>query len=662
MAELSLDQQRALALSQARLRLQDADATAPSAAASEGVPGQRRTWSDVPADIRQNLPGSAQRFYGGIVEAVTSPVQTAKSLGQVALGAMRRANPGMARIADALYKPEFATQSDAAFSAVLDEYAKNYGSADAVRDKIAEDPVGFLADVSMVFGGGAAAARGAGMARTGRALQAAETATNPLTPLIAPIQVAGKAATTAANVGYDLTDPMAAAYLRAAAGHGPEISQALRNPAAEFVPGSRPLTSQLAATAGAPEFAAFARLGEERLAADLAQRLQGQNIARQSYLQQVSGAPANPVTGRAGALEAAEEARARTSAAAYRRAEPETYASDATFESLLDRPSVQQALSWAESVAKEKGQPFTIRRPEPPATPIPTGMLDAQGQPIMTTPAPAAPVEYSVRDLDRLQKALRDYVKENPQNLGIEQRNAISATRRELLDWVDNQSEAYKAAREGYAAASEPINRMAVGRELQNALVNPLTGEASRAGTFATAMTNAPRTIKRATGESRFSYLSDVLRPDDIKVVQDIHKDLQRAEAAETAVRRGRQADIPDISKTATEAGAPLGPQVSLLNRAYTLAQNIYRRFEGRVNREMAEQIARDLLDPQATAFQLDRALRREANRAKTVSRIETPFRATAEALRSPALRAGPQVMNAMSPYEDPFANAMMPR
>jgi len=648
-----------MALAQARLRLQDAEAPT----TGEGVPGPRRTWSDVPADIRQNLPGSAQRFYGGLVEAVTSPLQTAKSLGQVALGAYRRANPGMARIADALYKPEFATQSDEAFNAVLGEYAKNYGSVDAARDKIAEDPVGFLADVSMVFGGGAGAARGAGMARTARVLQGAETATNPLTPLIAPIQLAGRGATTAANIGYDLADPMASAYLRAAAGRGPEISQALRNPAAEFVPGSRPLTSQLAATANAPEFAAFARMGEERLAADLADRLRAQNVARQSYLQEVSGAPANLVTGRAGALEAAEEARARTSAAAYRRAEPETYASDATFESLLDHPSVRQALSWAESVAKEKGQPFTIRRPEPPAAPVPTGMLDAQGQPIMTTPAAVAPVEYSVRDLDRLQKALRDYVKENPQNLGIEQRNAISATRRELLDWVDSQSEAYKAAREGYAAASEPINRMAVGRELQNALVNPLTGEASRAGTFASAMTNAPRTIKRATGESRFSYLSDVLRPDDIKVVQDIHKDLQRAEAAETAVRRGRQADIPDISKTATEAGAPLGPQVSLLNRAYTLAQNIYRRFEGRVNREMAEQIARDLLDPNTTAFQLDRALRREANRAKTVSRIETPFQTTAAALRNPAARGVPQVLNAMNPYEDPFvANAMTPR
>jgi hypothetical protein len=284
-------------------------------------------------------------------------------------------------------------------------------------------------------------------------------------------------------------------------------------------------------------------------------------------------------------------------------------------------------------------------------------MLDAQGRPIMSTPAAAAPLEYSVRDLDRLQKALKDYVKENPKNLGVEQRNAITATRRELLDWIDNQSEAYKAAREGYAEASGPINRMAVGREIQNALTNPLTGEASRASTFASAVENAPRTIKRSTGESRFSYLSDVLTPDDIKVVQDIQKDLMRAERTERSVAAGRRADIPDITKAATEAAAGAGPQLSLLNRAYTLAQNIYRRLEGKVNRETAEQIARDLLDPNATAFQLDRALRREANRAKTVSRIEAPFQATANALRNPAARITPQVLNAMNPYQDPFTN-----
>jgi hypothetical protein len=663
-AELNIDQQRAMALAQARLRLQDAEAPT----TCEGVPGPRRTWSDVPADIRQNLPASAQRFYGGLVEAFTSPIQTAKSFADLAAGGLRAgARAVLPRsVTDALDRldnPETTARISEIANTVGGEYAKNYGSLDGIRDKIAEDPVGFLSDMSLILTGGAGAATKAGAVGTATTLGRAARLTDPLTPVIAPIQLAGRAAGKAADVAYDMTDPMARAYADAAAGRGPEIVQALRNPNAEFVPGSRPLTSQLAATAGAPEFAAFSRMGEERIASELARRLEDQSIARQSYMQQVSGAPANPVTGQRGAMEAAKEARTQTSGAAYRRAEPEVYRADATIETLFDRPSIRDALSWAEEVAREKGQPFTIRRPEPPAAPVPTGMLDAQGRPIMSTPAAAAPFEYSVRDLDRLQKALKDYVKENPKNLGVEQRNAITATRRELLDWIDNQSEAYKAAREGYAEASGPINRMAVGREIQNALTNPLTGEASRASTFASAIENAPRTIKRSTGESRFSYLSDVLTPDDIKVVQDIQKDLMRAEKTERSVAAGRRADIPDITRTATEAAAGAGPQLSLLNRAYTLAQNIYRRLEGKVNREVADQIARDLLDPSATAFQLDRALRREANRAKTVSRIETPFQTTAAALRNPAARGVPQVLNAMNPYEDPFvANAMTPR
>ena len=643
-------------LSYARQNFQPQSTPSPG----EGIPGPRSyAASEVPGAAVSNLPRSAQHFYGGLVEAVTSPIETAKSLAQLGLGAMRRANPLLARAGDALYKPEFAAQSDAAFKAVLDQYAERYGSMDAALRTIAEDPVGFAADASMVFGGGAAAARGAGMTRTARVLQGAETATNPLTPVIAPVQLAGRAAGKVADVAYDMTDPMARAYAEAARGRGPEILQALRNPNAEFVPGARPTTSQLAASAGAPEFAAFARTGEE-LTGELPRILEEQSRARQSYMQQVSGAPANPVTGQRGALEVAKEARTQTSGAAYRRAEPEVYRADATIETLFDRPSIRDALSWAEEVAREKGQTFTIRRPAPPAAPTPTGMVDAQGRPIMTTPAPAAPVEYTVRDLDRLQKALKDYVKENPKNLGVEQRNAISATRKELLDWIDNQSAAYKAAREGFAQASGPINRMAVGREIQNALTNPLTGEASRAGMFAAAVENAPRTIKRSTGESRFSYLSDVLTPADIKVVQDIGKDLRRAERAEDLIAAGRRTDIPDISKAATEAAATGGPRLSLLNRAYTLAQNLYQRFEGRLNREMAERIARDLLDPNTTAFQLDRALRREANRAKTVSRIESPFQAAARGLRNPAFRVEPQVLNALAPpsREDPVVNA----
>ncbi len=651
MAELNIDQQRALALAQARLRLQNAEAPAPG----EGIPGPRSyAAAEVPGAAVSNLPRSAQHFYGGLVEAVTSPIETAKSLAQLGLGAMRRANPLLARAGDALYKPEFAAQSDAAFKAVLDQYAERYGSMDAALRTIAEDPVGFAADASMVFGGGAAAARGAGMTRTARVLQGAETATNPLTPVIAPVQLAGRAAGKVADVAYDMTDPMARAYAEAARGRGPEILQALRNPNAEFVPGARPTTSQLAASAGAPEFAAFARAGEE-LTGELPRILEEQSRARQSYMQQVSGAPANPVTGQRGAMEAAKEARANQAGPMFARAELDVLPGDAAIERLMARPSMDDAMRRAAKIAAEESRPFSLRPPEAPA---PSGLLDAQGRPIPAPPA--APPQYGVLDLQYLKRGIDDLIKDPQSGLGTKERAAIANTRKELLEWMDSRSAAYKAAREGFAQASGPINRMAVGREIQNALTNPLTGEASRAGMFAAAVENAPRTIKRSTGESRFSYLSDVLTPADIKVVQDIGKDLRRAERAEDLIAAGRRTDIPDISKAATEAAATGGPRLSLLNRAYTLAQNLYQRFEGRLNREMAERIARDLLDPNTTASQLDRALRREANRAKTVSRIESPFQAAARGLRNPAFRVEPQVLNALAPpsREDPVVNA----
>jgi hypothetical protein len=648
-----------MALAQARLRLQDAEAPT----AGEGVPGPRRTWSDVPADIRQNLPASAQRFYGGLVEAFTSPIQTAKSFADLAAGGLRAgARAVLPRsVTDALDRldnPETTARISEIANTVGGEYAKNYGSLDGIRDKIAEDPVGFLSDMSLILTGGAGAATKAGAVGTATTLGRAARLTDPLTPVIAPIQLAGRAAGKAADVAYDMTDPMARAYADAAAGRGPEIVQALRNPNAEFVPGSRPLTSQLAASAGAPEFAAFSRMGEERMAAELARRLEDQSIARQSYMQQVSGAPANPVTGQRGAMEAAKEARANQAGPMFARAELDVLPGDAAIERLMARPSMDDAMRRAAKIAAEESRPFSLRPPEAPA---PSGLLDAQGRPIPAPPA--APPQYGVLDLQYLKRGIDDLIKDPQSGLGTKERAAVANTRKELLDWIDNQSAAYKAARESFAQASGPINRMAVGREIQNALTNPLTGEASRASTFASAVENAPRTIKRSTGESRFSYLSDVLTPDDIKVVQDIQKDLMRAEKTERSVTAGRRADIPDITRTATDAAAGAGPQLSLLNRAYTLAQNIYRRLEGKVNREVADQIARDLLDPSATAFQLDRALRREANRAKTVSRIETPFQATAGALRNPAARGVPQVLNAMNPYEDPFvANAMTPR
>jgi hypothetical protein len=642
-----------------------------TAPAAEGMPGQRRTWSDVPADIRQNLPRSAAQFYGGIVEAITSPVQTAQNLADLAAGGLRagarRVLPtGVFEAIDRLDNPATTQRISELASAVGGEYARNYGSIEGLRDKVAEDPVGFLADVSTLLGGGAMAAGRAGATGPAGVLRTAEAVTNPLTPIIAPIALAGRGAGTVVERGYRATDPEAAAYIEAAAGRGPQIVEALRSPQAEIVPGSRPLPSQIVAPTGSAEFTAFARSGERVLPSEAAARAAEQARARLSAMREVSGAPAQEArarlaaapdvtpTGvmpaRGGALEAAQEARAAQTGPMFTRAERDVLPADETFQNLLTRPSMQQAVQRAARIAAEENRPFSLRPPEGAA---PSGMVDAQGRPIPTPEAP--PPSYSVQDLQYVKRGLDDLLSDTASGLGKAERNAIASTRRDLLSWIDSQSPAYRAAREAFQEASGPIDQMRVARVLENRLTQPVTGEATRGAMFASGIQEAPTTLRRATGEARFSQLSEVLTPDQMRIVDNIRRDIAREEQANKLARQARTG-VPNIEAVVTEATG--APRLNFLNRVATIANTIMSKLEGKINQELAIKIATDLMDPQATANALERAMRREMNQGRAVAAARAPFEATAEALRNPALRIIPQVTNAMSPYEDPF-NAM---
>ncbi len=648
-----------------------------TAPAAEGMPGQRRTWSDVPADIRQNLPRSAAQFYGGIVEAITSPVQTAQNLADLAAGGLRagarRVLPtGVFEAIDRLDNPATTQRISELASAVGGEYARNYGSIEGLRDKVAEDPVGFLADVSTLFGGGAMAAGRAGATGTAGVLRTAEAVTNPLTPIIAPIALAGRGAGTVVERGYRATDPEAAAYIEAAAGRGPQIVEALRSPQAEIVPGSRPLPSQIVAPTGSAEFTAFARSGERVLPSEAAARAAEQARARLSAMREVSGAPAQEArarlaaapdvtpTGvmpaRGGALEAAQEARAAQTGPLFTRAERDVLPTDTTIESLLSRPSMEQAVQRAARIAAEENRPFSMRPPEPPAPSAPSGLLDAQGRPVPAPPTPPAPpAAYSVQDLQYVKRGIDDLIADNASGLGKAERNAIINTRKELLRWIDSRSDAYRTARETFQAASGPIDQMRVARVLENRLTQPVTGEATRGAMFASGIQEAPTTLRRATGEARFSQLSEVLTPDQMRIVDGIRRDIAREEQANKLARQARTG-VPNIEAVVTEATG--APRLNFLNRVATIANTIMSKLEGKINQELAIKIATDLMDPQATANALERAMRREMNQARVVGATRAPFEATAEALRNPALRIIPQATNAMSPYENPF-NAM---
>ena len=156
----------------------------PKQPASSGIPSGRRSWSDVPREALTNLPSSAGKFFGGMYEAVTSPVQTVKNVGQLIGGAAYSVLPQAAQdwLINNANDPEKVKQSIAMAKAVGGEYARRYGTEEGFKEALATDPVGVASDFSTLLTGGAAAT--AKIAPTAsKALATAATFTNPLAPI-----------------------------------------------------------------------------------------------------------------------------------------------------------------------------------------------------------------------------------------------------------------------------------------------------------------------------------------------------------------------------------------------------------------------------------------------------------------------------------------------
>ncbi len=145
-------------------------------------------WSDVAGSAVGNLIPSAKKFGEDLVQPILHPIDTAQSLGRVALGAAEKLVPG----------GEHPHEKYA--NAVGQYLVDRYGSEAGWKKAIAEDPVGVMSDVSMaVTGGGSAAARIPGtVGKVGRAVSEVGRAVDPL---MAPVNAAKGVKGLAANLG-----------------------------------------------------------------------------------------------------------------------------------------------------------------------------------------------------------------------------------------------------------------------------------------------------------------------------------------------------------------------------------------------------------------------------------------------------------------------------
>jgi len=579
--------------------------------------------ADMGSQAVQNIPSSAFQFGKGLYEAVTNPVKTAGSMLDIAAGGVNLALPEpvrnfMAKIDTDPAATQRAVNAAKQFGGV---YAQRYGSVDALKRTIAEDPVGAVADLSTIFSGGAGLARGtaAATARVAPSVSAGATqaanmmtrraaATNPVNVLAKPARGTAKILRTAPPAVQRFFDPKGAAYLEATEGRAGDIVQQLRYGPSEIVPGSKPTAAQAASPMGVTKFSALGASAEKVLPTEYYARGTEQKAARANAMRGIAKTPAD--------ITAAITAREAATSPLYKQAEARRFAADPTLLQIADDPYIKQALPDAARLSKSQGATFANN---------PTLFI------------------HNVKiSLDKMLSRTGDTA------LARGERAQVMAVKDRLVNWLETKAPEYGQARTTFAAKSKPINQMQVGQYLEGKLTSPLVVGEERAGVFVNAVRDAAGTIKRATtNEARFKALTDVLTPDQVRVVEAIRDDLARTAKTKIQAQKGTPV-APKVDKLASASGRA-ARLPNLMSRVTSVANDIMSRVVGSMDSKLAIQLATEMLDPQVAAAAIEKAMAAE-RRGRMAGKIaEAPVRAAGKVARSPAALAGGRVQNAMA-------------
>jgi len=604
------------------------------------APVPRRTLLETGVEAVSNIPASAIQFGKGLFEAVTNPVQTSMGLLDLAAGTLQKGagavlpQPVMDFIAS-IDNPEAAQRAADTANQFGGMYADRYGSVDKIKNTIATDPVGFAADFSTILSGGAGVAGRAGMTGTAARLSRGAELTNPVNAL-RPVgrgitKITEKAPLAIANI----MSPKSAAYIDAAEGRGNELIQQLRSPQNVMVPGSMPTAAEAASPLNLTKFAAMGEEAKKALPSEYFTRAAEQDAARLAGVRTVGGTPED--------LSALQKGRKLTGQQKYGAIEKNVVEVDDAFRALTQRPSMDKAMRRAAEISAEQGVPFQI------GPDIRPGSMAGMA-------TPGSPAQYTVQSLHNLKTAMDDIIKD-PATFGIGANEArlMGRTRNQLVNWIESKEPGYKSARETFAKQSRRINQTEVGQFLEGKLTSALDDAGpQRANVFGAAVKEAPTTIKRAvTGESRYQQLTDLLEPHQVKVIDAIRDDLARQATTKLQAQKGA-ATSPRLRQLASSTGvrAP-----NLLNRVTAVANDIIRRLEGKIDRKIAIEIATEMLDPQAAAAALEKAMVRQELAGMTGRGAAAVTKAAGDVLTSTPAKVGGQFQNIMTQSEN--RNAM---
>lgn len=292
-------------------------------------------------------------------------------------------------------------------------------------------------------------------------------------------------------------------------------------------------------------------------------------------------------------ITAAETARSAATTPLYKAADAGVVTVDSTFNSMLSKPSMSKVMERAKALSEEQGQVFQV------------GQSRSRFDTLTNQPINYSEAVLPGTSIHNIKLAFDQLIKD-PATFGIGQAeaNAIKGTRAQFLKWAENKLPEYGAARETFAAMSEPINRMKVGEQLEKSLNTPLDKE--RAGAFANAVTESATLLKKATGQDRFKSLDEILSPDELKRVDYVLENLVKKEAA----RKSGAATTIDANMIGKE-GHQL-PQ--FLSATATVANTVLRMARKDANARITNKFGELLMNPTELARFMDGVPPKDAN------------------------------------------------
>ncbi len=250
-----------------------------------------------------------------------------------------------------------------------------------------------------------------------------------------------------------------------------------------------------------------------------AERISSQNAAQQNELSDLAGTPSD--------LSAAIKARSSLVGPLYAAAATDSAPIDNEMIALMQRPSMQAAITKAQSLAAEKGQPFGL-----------------------SSNSPGSPMSLSGQDLQGIKMALDDMkTTAFTQGIGSHQANAMQDTIDSLRDWMQRNVPSQRAADAAFQSASAPINRMESLQDLQK-----------NAGTSAVDLNSRVPFLSSA----RFSSALDKLQgdprsgvtPNDMTRLLAVQRDSAGAAGGQWAViEGGRLRHLPELLDQSKHVG-----------------------------------------------------------------------------------------------------------